>query len=73
MELMKGTPVVLAKSQSYKLKHIWATECDGLALDNVGAVGNDEQLLAICNRLGTDLFKMINYNQGEILNEKEFR
>lgn len=73
MELMKGTPVVLAKSQSYKLKHIGATECDGLALDNVGAVGNDEQLLAICNRLGTDLFKMINYNQGEILNEKEFR
>ena len=55
------------------MKHIWATECDGLALDNVGAVGNDEQLLAICNRLGTDLFKMINYNQGEILNEKEFR
>lgn len=59
MELMNGTPVVLAKSKKYKLNHVWETECNGLALDNVEGSGNDKQLEDICSRLHVDLYKVV--------------
>ena len=59
MELLRATPVVLAKARSYKLKHVWNTECEGLALENVGNRGNDYQLESICNYYNIDLFSLI--------------
>lgn len=58
MELLQGTPVVLAKSNNYKLKQIWNTECGGLALVNVGGSGNDDQLEAICRHYNIDLYSL---------------
>ena len=58
MELVKRTPVVLVSNKNNKLTHVWNTECEGLALNNVGNVGNDEQLKKICSRLNIDLYKL---------------
>lgn len=58
MELLKGTPVVLVSSKSYTLKHIWSTDCDGLALSNVNENGNDEQLRKICDYFSLDLYTL---------------
>lgn len=59
MELMKGTPTVLVQSNNYKLNHAWDTECNGLALENVGSTGNDGQLKNICDYFSVDLYKLI--------------
>lgn len=59
MELLNGTPVVLAKSNNYKLKHVWGTNMDGLATDNVGVNGNDVQLQNICSYIGVDLHSVL--------------
>lgn len=59
MELLVGTPVVLAKSKNYSLQHIWGTVEDGLAKKNVVACGNDEQLRLICEYLQIDFYKLI--------------
>ena len=62
MELLKGTTVVLVKSKNYKLKHIWNTEREGLALDNVGTGENDKQLRNICHYFSLDLNQLIYQN-----------
>lgn len=69
MELLNGFPVVLAKSENYKLIHVWNTECDGLALENIGSKGNDVQLSNICNYYNVDLFSLVkdNCNYQEVL------
>lgn len=59
MELLAGTPVVLAQSKSYRLDLIWDTENNGLALDNVGGAGNDQQLNRICKELEVDLYQLL--------------
>lgn len=59
MELVKNTPVVLAKSNNYSLQHIWGTVENGLAKENVVSSGNDEQLKKICRYLNRDLYKLI--------------
>lgn len=59
MELMTGTPVVLANSKNYSLQHIWGTVEDGLAKNNVVASGNDEQIKSICEYLKIDFYKLI--------------
>lgn len=60
MELLNGTPVVLVKSKNYKLNHIWDTECNGLALENVDESGNDVQFEAICRHFNIELYALIN-------------
>ncbi|MEH7746760.1 hypothetical protein V7659_17200 [Neobacillus drentensis] len=55
MEVLNSIPVVLVKSRSYKLKHVWGTDLDGLANDNVLNDGNDVQLANICRYLDVDL------------------
>lgn len=69
MELLRGTAVVLVKSNNYKLKHIWNTECEGLALDNVGTGENDKQLSNICHYFSLNLNQLVNQNgqQGKDL------
>lgn len=63
MELLNGIPVVLCHSKKYTLRHIWNTECSGLALENVGGTGNDEQLHNICSKLNINLYELI-YEAG---------
>lgn len=64
MELLKGTTVVLVKSNHYKLNHIWNTEREGLALDNVGTGENDKQLRYICHYFSLDLNQLV-YQNGQ--------
>ena len=59
MELFNNTPVVLATSYRHKLEHVWNTECDGLALDNVGSRGNDVQLQNICEHYEANLYTLV--------------
>lgn len=59
MELKQGTPVVLAKSKSYSLKHAWGTDANGLGINNILNNENDKQLDNICKYLDIDLYQMI--------------
>lgn len=67
MELLNGTPVVLAKSNNYTLKHVWGTNMDGLATENVGANGNDVQLHNICTYLDVNLHNLISNSKTGII------
>lgn len=62
MELLNNVPVVLAKSKSYSLKHIWATDLDGLGIDNLLNHGNDLQLEKICIYKKIDIYSLIRRN-----------
>lgn len=58
-ELQNNTPVVLAKSDHYKIRNVWGTLTDGLASENVLLNRNDEQLRKICQYLKINLYQLI--------------
>lgn len=62
MELLNNIPVVLAKSESYALKHIWATDFNGLGINNILNNGNDSQLKEICKYKEIDIYSLIKRN-----------
>ena len=62
MELLNNVPVVLAKSKSYNLKHIWATNFNGLGIDNILNNGNDLQLENICKYKKIDIYDLVKRN-----------
>jgi hypothetical protein len=59
MELLRNTPVVLAESNNYRLKHIWNTDTEGLAIDNINNGGNDSQLEKICKYFHVNLYEWV--------------
>lgn len=59
MEILNNKPVVLAKSKNYKLKHVWGTNLNGLAVNNVQKDGNDTQLKKICEYKKINLYELL--------------
>lgn len=59
MELKNNVPVVLVKSKSYKLRHIWGTDRNGLGISNITYDGNDIQLRNICDAEKIDLYDLV--------------
>lgn len=62
MSLLNKTPVVLAKSDNYRLHNVWSTLTEGLASENVLEDRNDEQMKKICEYLDIDVFELVYKN-----------
>ena len=60
MELLNNVPVVLVKSESSDLKHIWGTDSNGLGINNILNSGNDLQLENICEYKNVNIYELIN-------------
>ena len=58
--VINNVPVVLVKSESSDLKHIWGTDSNGLCINNILNSGNDLQLENICEYKNVNIYELIN-------------